>query len=220
MSMQNRKSHKTNSSSSSSQNHKSYDSSGFSTSSKNPRSSDGSSLTTSSTLWSPVSNTSSIVSTATVKSNGTVTASNNVINKVAGKGDSIFQMCVTLRKRLQAVPGFDEEYQFTDDWVTAEGPAKDVVSLLWGTFRRGYTLTLILSVLFPTMKPNTAAEQMLFERDYAAYQKRSKKFTYTFINTVRDVLFRKQDEMPTLTVLYGEDTTGFVKVCKPHLTAE
>lgn len=127
-------------------------------------------------------------------------------------------MCVTLRKRLKAVPGFDEEYQFTDDWLTGDGPPKDVVSLLWGTFRRGYPLTMILSVMFPNEMPNTAAEQRLFKKDDAAYNKRSKKFTYTFINSVRDVLSKKQDAMPTLTVLYGEDTTGFVKVCTSNAT--
>lgn len=110
---------------------------------------------------------------------------------------------------MRAVEGFDKECEYTDEW----NPESDLVSHLWQTFRRGYTLTLILAVMYPELMPDTELEQEAHAENATLYDKKSKKFVYQFINKTRDLLDKSQDDMPTLSVLYGEDTTGFVKVC-------
>lgn len=211
------KAHKTQSSSSSSQQHKSH-TSGFSTFSRGPRSSDSTQNTTSSTLWSPtstLSTSSSLPSATSAQSNGTVTASNNVINRVAEKGASIFQYCLTLRNRLAAIPGLDDEIEFVEDFYNES--SQDPVSLLWKTFRLGYTLSLIQDTLRADVRPDVKEEHRAFLENGGVKEKRSKQFVYKFIQSCRSSLELSQDEIPTIMELYNDDTTGFVKVGRPTL---
>lgn len=134
-----------------------------------------------------------------------VEPSNNVMNKVADKDQSLFQICVILRQRLKGVPGFEtfleEEEQGAEEEI-------DPVDLLWRTFRRGYPLLELYNVLRPEkpIRVNTAA--------MSSEVKKGKAMTFKFINAcINDLNFKVEDCFIILD-LYGDDTTGFVKVTR------
>ncbi|KAF2478540.1 Pleckstrin homology domain-containing protein [Neohortaea acidophila] len=135
--------------------------------------------------------------------NGDVTATDNVMNTVADASSSLFQICVTLRQRLQGVPGFSEslleEEEDADDDT-------DPVTLLWRTFRRGYPLMLLYNALRP--------DQPLSMPANVREEKKGKACTFKFIQAcITDLKFAQEDCF-IITDLYGDDTTGFVKVAR------
>lgn len=141
-----------------------------------------------------------VMATAT---NGDVTATDNVMNTVADASSSLFQICVTLRQRLQGVPGFSEslleEEEDADDDT-------DPVTLLWRTFRRGYPLMLLYNALRP--------DQPLSMPANVREEKKGKACTFKFIQAcITDLKFAQEDCF-IITDLYGDDTTGFVKVAR------
>ncbi|KAL7770205.1 hypothetical protein CFE70_000138 [Pyrenophora teres f. teres 0-1] len=126
-----------------------------------------------------------------VNNGGPVEASDNVLNKRADKDTSLFQRCLTLQMRLRFIPGFDR-------WMAEEeGKADDdadPVTLLWRTFRRGY----------PLME--------LSKQDEKSLKKNEKMACYKFIQSCVSELGIPQESCFILGDLYGDDTTGFVKV--------
>jgi cell division control protein 24 len=145
---------------------------------------------------------------ATPVNGGPVEASDNVLNKRADKDTSLFQRCMTLALRLRAIPGFErwlieEEDRADDD----DGPV-DPVTLLWRTFRRGYPLMDLYNALGSQNQlviPNAKADEK-------SQKKHEKMATYKFIQACVGELGISQESCFILTDLYGDDTTGFVKV--------
>lgn len=140
-----------------------------------------------------------------VSNGGPVEPSNNVMNKVGDKEQSLFQICVILRQRLKGVPGFDsfleEEEQSADDDI-------DPVTLLWRTFRRGYPLVEIYNVLRPEKRLEPDLSSISSEI------KKGKAMTFKFLGAcIRELGFKVEDCFIILD-LYGDDTTGFVKVTR------
>ncbi|EON66891.1 hypothetical protein W97_06294 [Coniosporium apollinis CBS 100218] len=182
--------------------HQSYGSSSYSTSSHPSfRDSDSTQGTSQSTLFPPPTPTPSL--TPTPSNGGPVEAANNVINKRADKETSLFQICLNLRQRLRGVPDF-EQSMLEEEMIADEGV--DPVTLLWRTFRQGFPLLKIYNALNPRIP--LAVDPKVPEK------KRGQTATYKFIQGCLTELRFPSDECFILTDLYGDDTTGFVKVAK------
>lgn len=150
-------------------------------------------------------NASSVIANAGLGASSTydVKPTDNIMNSVADASSSLFQICVALRQRLLGVPGFnecllDEEESCDDD--------TDPVTLLWRTFRRGFPLILIYNALQP--------EQLLSMPEAVKEEKRGKAATLQFVRACMNELKFPQEELFIITDLYGDDTTGFVKVAR------
>jgi cell division control protein 24 len=136
---------------------------------------------------------------------GPVEASDNVLNKRADKDTSLFQRCLTLQMRLRSIEGFDrwmaeEENKADDD--------ADPVTLLWRTFRRGYPLM----ELYNALGPRTLLSIPHSKTDEKALKKNEKMACYKFIQGCVAEMGIPQESCFILGDLYGDDTTGFVKV--------
>lgn len=131
-----------------------------------------------------------------------VQADNNVLNKRADKESSLFQICLNLRQRLKGVPGLEDELLQEEEDADED---TDIVTLLWRTFRRGYPLMAIYNALQPRV-PLTIDETKLNEK------KRGQAATFKFLQACVNELKIPTDELFIITDLYGDDTTGFVKV--------
>ncbi|EMC98223.1 hypothetical protein BAUCODRAFT_54700, partial [Baudoinia panamericana UAMH 10762] len=136
-------------------------------------------------------------------SNGDVTASDNVMNRVADASKSLFQICVTLRQRLLAVPGFADSLMMEEDEADDD---TDPVTVLWRTFRRGVPLMELYNALEP--------EKRLMLGNGIRDDKKGKAATFKFLQACVNELKFPQEECFIVTDLYGDDTTGFVKVAK------
>lgn len=134
---------------------------------------------------------------------GDVTATDNVMNTVADASSSLFQICVTLRQRLHGVPGFSESLYEEEEDADED---TDPVTLLWRTFRRGYPLMLLYNALRPDQPLALAAS--------VREDKRGKASTFKFLRACITDLKFPQEECFIITDLYGDDTTGFVKVAR------
>ncbi|KAL1297214.1 hypothetical protein AAFC00_004780 [Neodothiora populina] len=126
------------------------------------------------------------------------------MNKVADKETSLFQICMTLRQRLSAVEGFDA---FLHDQEQAADDDVDIVTLLWRTFRKGRPLVALYDTLRPD-QPITA--------DVSRYnpEKQGKALTSSFLRYCINELHFAVEDCFIIYDLYGDDTTGFVKVTK------
>ena len=140
--------------------------------------------------------------TPPVNGGGPVVADNNVLNKRADKEASLFQTSMKLRRRLKGVPGL-EEILVQEEEESDEDT--DVVTLLWRTFRRGYPLMAIYNALQPRV-PLTIDESKINEK------KRGQAATFKFLHACVNELKFPTEECFIITDLYGDDTTGFVKV--------
>jgi len=140
-----------------------------------------------------------------VNNGGPVEASDNVLNKRADKDTSLFQRCLTLQMRLRFIPGFDR-------WMAEEeGKADDdadPVTLLWRTFRRGYPLMELYNALAPPVLLSIPSSK----QDEKSLKKNEKMACYKFIQSCVSELGIPQESCFILGDLYGDDTTGFVKV--------
>ena len=133
---------------------------------------------------------------------GPVEASNNVLNKRADKDTSLFQRCLNLQMRLRLIPGFDRWLR--EEEVKADDDA-DPVTLLWRMFRRGYPLMDLYNALGPKVR-------LVVDENKIAEKNRSKTAAYKFIQACVGELKFPSEECPIISDLYGDDTTGFVKV--------
>ena len=171
------------------------------------RSSDTTQGTAHSTLFPPPppmpSNAGAVAAAGQPAGDSDVTATNNVMNTVADASSSLFQICVSLRQRLHGVPGFSESLLEEEEDADED---TDPVTLLWRTFRRGYPLML----LYNALRPN----QPLVLPASVREDKRGKAATFKFLQACLADLKFPQEEMFIITDLYGDDTTGFVKVAK------
>lgn len=147
-----------------------------------------SSMTSSATLVGPVNG-------------GIVVATNNIINQRADASRSLYQICVNLKQRLAQVPGFASHLNDTDN--EEEGEDMDPVSSLWRCLRKGTPLMTIYNALQP-------AEPLQMDEAMAA--KNPKKPAFKFVEACLRDLKMPPGECFTLSDLFGDDTTGFVKV--------
>lgn len=132
-----------------------------------------------------------------------VAPTDNIMNSVADASSSLFQICVSLRQRLLGVPGFSHSLLEEEEYADHD---TDPVTLLWRTFRRGYPLMLLYNALRPT--------QPLALNAGIKEDKRGKAATFKFLQAcVQDLKF-PAEECFIVTDLYGDDTTGFVKVAR------
>jgi cell division control protein 24 len=146
---------------------------------------------------------------ATPVNGGPVEASDNVLNKRADKDTSLFQRCLSLQLRLRGIPGFahwmlEEESKAEAD----DDDDVDPVTLLWRTFRRGYPLM----ELYNALGPKTLLSIPNSKQDEKSLKKNEKMATYRFIQSCVNELGMSQESCFILGDLYGDDTTGFVKV--------
>lgn len=125
------------------------------------------------------------------------------MNSVADASSSLFQICVALRQRLLGVPGFSESLAEEEEEADDD---TDPVTLLWRTFRRGYPLMLLYNALRP--------QQPLSMPQGVKEEKKAKAATFKFIQACITDLKIPNEELFIITDLYGDDTTGFVKVAR------
>lgn len=132
-----------------------------------------------------------------------VQATNNIINQRADESRSLYQICVRLRQRLGQVPGFD---QFLREMEEEEG-GEDIepVSSLWRCLRKGTPLMTIYNVLQP-------AEPLKIDEGSVPERNRPKRAAFNFVNACLKDLKLPSGECFVLSDLFGDDTTGFVKV--------
>ncbi|KAJ5762296.1 uncharacterized protein N7511_005678 [Penicillium nucicola] len=135
---------------------------------------------------------------------GAPVAEDNIINRRGG--ESIYQSCVNLRRRLSEVPNFESYLQEMDDDDRIRGNT-DPVASLWNCLRNGYPLLSIYNASGPDEKLEINPEKV-------TEGKRPKAATFKFLQAcLQDLAFPQQDCF-LITDLYGDSTTGFIKVIK------
>ena len=176
------------------------------------RSSDTTQATSTSTLFAPTSgsqatlingygnNGSNIASTPIV-------SNDNVLNRVADKGTSLFQICLSLRQRLLRVPNFEHYLREEEEQADED---TDPVTLLWRTFRKGYPLVTLYNAHDP-------ARQLEVNQSKVSGQNRAKAAVFKFLEACEIEFKFDRADMFILADLYGDDTTGFVKVRETNL---
>ncbi|KAJ5732759.1 hypothetical protein N7493_004240 [Penicillium malachiteum] len=135
---------------------------------------------------------------------GIPVAEDNIINRRGG--ESIYQSCVNLKRRLSEVPTFEPYLEKMDEEDRERGNT-DPVASLWGCLRDGYPLLSIYNASGPD-------EPLLVDPAKVPEAKRPKAATFKFLQAcLQDLAFPQQDCF-LITDLYGESTTGFIKVIK------
>jgi cell division control protein 24 len=158
-----------------------------------------SSMTSSATLVPPQS--------MATPNGGPVVATNNIINQRADASRSLYQICVNLRQRLAQVPDFDAHLTDSDD--EDEGEDMDPVSSLWRCLRKGTPLLTIYNSL-------QLPEPLRIDETIPEI-KRPKIAAFKFVEAcLKGELHLPPGECFSLQDLFGDDTTGFVKVRVIH----
>ena len=126
----------------------------------------------------------------------------NIIN--VRDGESLYQICLKLRRRLSEVPGFRP-------WIEAmeeqEAEGADPVSSLWQCFRSGLPLLAIYNASQPEegdLKVDTNKPESRVGKEAA----------FMFLRACMQQMKISSSDTFTLTDLYNDNTTGFVKVTK------
>ena len=126
---------------------------------------------------------------------------NNIINQ--RDGESLYQICLKLRRRLSEVPGFrpylDEIEEQEADGLT------DPVSSLWRCFRSGVPLLAIYNASEPE-NGNLVVDAKEKE------DKVGKKAAYLFVVACMKQMGIPSSDTFDMRDLYSDNTTGFVKV--------
>ena len=136
--------------------------------------------------------------------------SDNIINRRAGADTSLYQICVNLKKRLADVPGFQEHIQEMNEEEAEDGDYMDPVTAMWNCLRRGFPLITVYNAL-------RQGEPLRVDSARFAESKIGKAATFQFLHGCLSELKFPSNEAFLITDLYGEDTTGFVKVRSPML---
>ena len=128
---------------------------------------------------------------------------NSIINQ--RDGESLYQICSKLKRRLSEVPGFKP---YLDEMEQEEEETgADPVSSLWRCFRSGLPLLTIYNASQP--------EEGNLEIDTNKPEhKIGKEATFLFIRSCLQQMAISPTEVFTIGDLYGDNTTGFVKVTK------
>lgn len=140
----------------------------------------------------------------TAIANGAPIAEDNIINRRGG--ESIYQSCQNLKKRLAEVPNFEQHLQEMEEEDQAQGNT-DPVASLWNCLRNGYPLLTIYNASVPD-------EYLEVNPDKVPEAKRPKAATFKFLQACLQELAFPQQDCFLITDLYGDSTTGFIKVIK------
>ena len=136
--------------------------------------------------------------------NGFPATNQSIMNRKAGADSSLYQICVNLRKRLGEVPGFHEHIAEMEEEEADANDATDPVTSMWNCLRRGFPLMTIYNAFRPakplTVDPNISEAKI------------AKHAAFKFLQACLIDLQFPGTEMFLITDLYGENTTGFVKV--------
>lgn len=160
-----------------------------------------------STIYASTSNPSlasmSTTSTLIGNENGHVVATANIINQKADASRSLYQICFSLKQRLQQVPGFERYQQELDELtIQSEGGPVDA---LWNLLRTGHPLLTVFNSLQPERPLNV-------EGVAGNEAKVSKIAVFRFVEACLQQLNMKSGQCFVINDLMGNDTTGFVKV--------
>lgn len=140
--------------------------------------------------------------TTPMANGGNVVATNNIINQRADASRSLYHACVSLTQRLNQVPGFDVHL---DEATLPSGSEDDPVSFLWRCLRNGPSLLTIYNSIHPP-EPLTVDMNL-------AEKKRNQISAFKLIEAcMRGELKIPSGECFQLSDLFGDDTTGLVKV--------
>ena len=131
----------------------------------------------------------------------------NIMNRKAGVNSSLYQSCLALKRRLAEVPGFEPWLEEMDLEERESNDATDPVTSMWNMLRRGYPLFTIYNALQPAIP-------LEIDPVKAAEPKVNKQVTFKFLEACMEVLKFPAHECFLITDLTGQDTTGFVKVCR------
>ncbi|KAL8813478.1 MAG: hypothetical protein Q9223_007022 [Gallowayella weberi] len=132
---------------------------------------------------------------------------NNIMNIRGTLDSSLYQICLSLRKRLAHVPGFHQYLaEMEEEEAEADG-ATDPVTSMWNCLRRGYPLMTIYNAFRPHNPIHVDANRL-------AERQIGKAATFKFLQACLTDLMIPANDCFLITDLYGGDTTGFVKVTK------
>ncbi|KAF3905383.1 Kalirin [Orbilia brochopaga] len=135
------------------------------------------------------------------------TATDSLINKQADASQSLYQICMNLKKRLELIPEVKKHLdEFAADPEDPDLPA-DPVYQVWQTFRNGASLAL-LSRMLVTGAPVKDATEVPDSLN------KKKKLVFQFLKEGNEKLKLSGDDTFIISHLYGEDTNGFVKVAR------
>lgn len=142
--------------------------------------------------------------TGTATPVGGPVAEDNIINRRGN--ESIYQSCVNLKNRLAEVPGFERHMREMEEEERAQGTS-DPVASLWNCLRGGYPLMTIFNATNPS-------EPLEIDPEKVPEAKRPKAATFKFLSACLSDLGFPQQDCFLITDLYGDNTTGFLKVIK------
>lgn len=161
--------------------------------------------------YSPANYSSSsqrLPSTATTSSAASVSQApgQRLINVRAPPDSSLFQICRNLKRRLGDVPGFEEHILEMEEEEQDASDSTDPVTMMWNCLRRGFPLLTLYNAFRPLERlqvdPNIPESKV------------TKHAAFKFLQACISNLKFAPSEMFLITDLYGENTTGFVKVTK------
>ena len=131
----------------------------------------------------------------------------NIMNRKGGVNSSLYQSCLALRKRLAEVPDFEPHLEEMDQEERDSGDTTDPVTSMWQMLRQGIPLMTIYNALQPKVLIKIDTSKVTNEANYP------KAATFKFLQACLGELKFPANECFLITDLYGQDTTGFVKVC-------
>lgn len=129
----------------------------------------------------------------------------NIVNRRGDLNSSLYQICLTLRRRMAEVPGFEVHMQEMEEEEAEANDSTDPVTSMWNCLRRGYPLMTIYNALKPRVPLELDVSRM-------GEAKVGKAATFKFLQACLTDLKFPSNECFLITDLYGGDTTGFVKV--------
>jgi cell division control protein 24 len=119
---------------------------------------------------------------------------------------SPYQDFIEIEARLAEIPGFPEIFSRLRD----SSEENDPLSFLIRVFRSGTPLLIILERVPGVRKPS----QMIQARDITGPEKMAKAAAFNFIQACREDLGFLPGDCFSLADLYGDDSTGFMKVSR------
>lgn len=133
---------------------------------------------------------------------GRVVADNNLMNERGG--ESLYQICLKLRRRLEEVPNFRP---YLDEMEEQEADGRtDPVSSLWRCFRAGKPLLAIFNASNPEHGDLEVDTSRVRENQLG------KAATFKFLQASMSQMAIPAADTFLITDLYSDNTTGFVKV--------
>ena len=130
---------------------------------------------------------------------------------------SLYQSCISLRDRLQGVPGFQHFLELTEKPNSNDPETQsdhldtldlDVVSHLWRCFMLGPSLCCIYNALNPPKRLEINEDCTL------ADLKECKRAVYHFLVAIKNII--PESKLFSISDLYNNNTNGIVKVCGPE----